>query len=74
MNVKVMLNSVEKVREFQNVIATYKGDFDLLSGNAVVDGRSFLGIMTLNLTQPVLLSTNVESELLTEELKEFIVS
>lgn len=73
MDYKILINGIEKVHEFQNIIAEYDGDFDLISGNIDVDARSFLGIMTLNLSQPLTLRTNSTSDSLKEDLAEFIV-
>lgn len=73
MEFKVLINGIEKVHEFQNIIAGFDGDFDLISGNIHVDARSFLGIMTLNLSQPITLRTNSTSDRVREDLAEFIV-
>ncbi len=70
-DIYILINSIDKVKKFQNVISKYDGDFDLISGNMEVDARSFLGIMTLNLSQPIELLTNCESDKLYSELEVF---
>jgi hypothetical protein len=71
---KILIDSVEKVHEFQNILADHDGDFDLVSGRTEVDARSFLGIMTLNLSEPLTLRANTTSDKLIEDLDGFVVA
>ena len=50
----INLNSIDKVKEFCN-LTTYKinGDIDLISGKYVVDGKSIMGIFSLDLSKPI---------------------
>lgn len=70
---RILVDSVERVHQLQGIIAAYNGDFDLISGPAEVDARSFLGIMTLNLAQPLIMRTNVVSQELEDDLGDFII-
>lgn len=49
----IMLNSMEKVKNFVNQITQFESDMDLKSGNYQVDAKSILGIMSLNLSKPL---------------------
>lgn len=49
----VMLNSMDKVKNFVNQITQFESDIDLKSGNYQVDAKSILGIMSLNLSKPL---------------------
>ena len=49
----IMLNSMEKVKNFVNQITQFESDIDLKSGNYQVDAKSILGIMSLNLSKPL---------------------
>lgn len=50
------LNSVEKVKEFINIISKENDDYDLTSGGRyIVDAKSIMGIFSLNLSGPVIL-------------------
>lgn len=49
----IMLNSMEKVKNFVNQITQFETDIDLKSGNYQVDAKSILGIMSLNLSKPL---------------------
>lgn len=54
---KVMLqfDSIQKAREFVNVIGRMEGDYDLVQGHSYVDAKSFLGVFTLDIKRPVTL-------------------
>ncbi|MGI6077287.1 MAG: HPr family phosphocarrier protein [Fastidiosipilaceae bacterium] len=50
----VLLDSVNAVKDFVRIVNDYPFDVDLLSGRYVVDGKSIMGIFSLNLKAPVL--------------------
>ena len=52
-NVKISLNSIDKVKSFVNTIARYDLDFDLVSGRYVIDAKSIMGIFSLDLSKPI---------------------
>lgn len=57
MNVKVLLNSVEKVKNFVNITNEADFDIDLLSGkNTYLDAKSLLGILSCDCREPMELS------------------
>ena len=47
---KILLNSVEKVKNFVNEASNIEGDITITSGRYVVDAKSIMGIFSLNLT------------------------
>lgn len=49
--VQVNLNSVEKVRAFVNSVNTFDSEFDLVSGRFVIDAKSIMGILSLDLSR-----------------------
>lgn len=54
----------------------YKSDFDLHSQRAAIDGKSFLGIHTLNPNEPILLKIiekDDELENILKDLEDFII-
>ena len=74
-SVTISLNSIEKVKQFVNLISKYDGDFDLTSGRYVIDAKSIMGIFSLDLSKPLKLdiySDQTESVLMMH-LKEFVV-
>lgn len=58
--VMIKLDSIAKVREFVDVVTRYHGEVQLSEGEYMVNGRSLLGIFSLNLEQD--LQLKIESE------------
>lgn len=71
--VKVCLNSIEKVKKFVSLVMQYDTDFDLRSGRYIVDAKSIMGIFSMDLAQPVELKIAEESQEILKELSDFIV-
>ncbi len=74
-SVNICLDSINKVKNFVNVIAKYSGDFDLASDRYVVDAKSIMGIFSLDLSKPLKLDIHSDEEYdkVTSELKDYIV-
>lgn len=58
----VSLNSVDKVKRFENDICKMDGDFELVAGKYIVDAKSMMGIFSLDLSKPVQLNIHQETE------------
>ena len=56
----VLLNTIEKVKEFSAIVPKYDYDMDLSSGRFTVDAKSILGIFSLNLFNPLTLTIHAE--------------
>lgn len=50
---KVLLNSMDKVKCFVDTVTKFEADVDLVSGKYNVDAKSIMGIISLNLTRPI---------------------
>jgi phosphotransferase system HPr-like phosphotransfer protein len=50
----VLLDNVRKVSSFVNETFKFKGDIIVKHGKYVVNGRSLLGLMSLDLSQPLI--------------------
>ncbi len=73
-SVTVSLNSIEKVKEFVNLINTFEGDFDLVSERYVIDAKSIMGIFSLDISNPLRLDIHdnvADVEKVEAELKKF---
>ena len=70
--VQVKFNDVNQVRQFVNVIDKIDLSFNLGEGRRVVDAKSILGVMALDLTRPVRLSYDSDDEGISEKLAPFI--
>ena len=53
--VNIKFRDVEQVRQFVNTIDKFDANFDLGSGKKVVDAKSILGVMALDLSGPLCL-------------------
>lgn len=52
-SINLSLESIEKVKEFVNLIGTFDGDFDLVSDRYVIDAKSIMGIFSLDLSKSI---------------------
>ena len=58
---KILLDSIDKVKDFVNLINRFKSEIDLASGRYVVDAKSIMGIFSLDLSKPIDLNIHAES-------------
>ena len=49
--IKIRLNNIDIVKRFVKVTSSYKSDIDVIADRAVIDGKSILGLFSLDLTQ-----------------------
>ena len=72
--VNIKLSLAENVKTFVNIANRYPYDIDLRVGRHVVDGKSILGIFSLDLSKPITLEVYADNcEDLMEEIKPFII-
>lgn len=58
---KIKLNTVNDVKEFVSICEKYKYDsIEVKQGRWIIDGKSIMGVFSLNLTQE--LDVNIDSE------------
>ena len=72
---KILLGTIEDVKEFVNITNKYEFDCDLVSGRYAVDAKSIMGIFSLDLSKPVGMVIRGEgknTEELIEELQKFL--
>ena len=63
MGVKVLLDSVDKVRDFIDITRSAPYDIDLISGrNTYLDAKSLLGVLSCDCRKPLLLDIHAEME------------
>ena len=70
----IKLATISDVRDFVNAVASFEDEIDLQSGRYVVDGKSIMGIFSLDLLSPIKLTVYSEKpeELLTK-IERFII-
>ena len=74
--VQILLNTIEKVKSFNRDILFFDSEIDLVQGRYVVDGKSIMGIFSLNLSEPINVTIheeNGEVEKVLEALKPYTV-
>ncbi len=70
----ILLHSVDDVKRFVRIASQYPYDIDLLSGRYAVDAKSIMGILSLDLSEPIILKAECEDpgDLL-EHLTDFLI-
>ncbi|MGI6546130.1 MAG: HPr family phosphocarrier protein [Fastidiosipilaceae bacterium] len=70
---KVLLSTIADVKDFVQIVNQYSYHVDLISDRYIVDGKSIMGIFSLDLTRPLLARINCESDCeLISELQRFL--
>lgn len=64
MTAKIKLVLAEDIKKFVNEARTFASDINVRSGNYVVDGKSILGLFSINTSNPI------EIELVSSDLEE----
>lgn len=70
----LMLNSINDVKDFVNIVSKYEYDVDLTSGRYVVDAKSIMGIFSLDLSKPIKVEVHDDGcDAFLNEIKRFVV-
>ena len=71
-SIKIALEQVQRVKEFVKITENYSFEILLKCGKFVVDAKSVLGILSLDLSQPLVVEVySVDCDDLILKLKEF---
>ena len=68
----IKLNTISDVRDFVNAVNSINGDIDLTSGRYTVDGKSIMGIFSIDLTRTLCLKIHSDNADECEEIKDMI--
>lgn len=52
-NIRINLNSFADIKKFINVTRSFASDIDIVRDKVVLDGKSLLGIMALDLSENI---------------------
>ncbi len=70
----VLLQAINDVKEFVNIVMKYEFDIDLVSGRYAVDAKSIMGIFSLDLSKPIELNAHTDdAEAFFAEIDKYIV-
>ena len=56
--IPVQFKNVNDVNKFVDIMSKFEGDFDLYCGRYCVDAKSILGILTMDLRNPMFIRGN----------------
>ena len=72
---KVNLNNIESAKKFVEICNYYHSEINVYSGRYIIDGKSILGILSLNLLNPVeveiVSKSEVEADSFINMMKQF---
>lgn len=68
----ILLNNIESVNSFVSKMAKKEYDVDLSHGKYLVNAKSIMGVLSLDLTQPVTVKADTNDQAFLEEIKEYI--
>lgn len=74
---KVLLDSVDKIKTFSRLAGTFEENIDVICGRYVIDGKSIMGLLSIDLLRPLTVyfhSSHIDRVKEFEEaMKDFIV-
>ena len=73
LRLKIKLDTTNDIKEFLNETVKIKSDVDLIKGSRIVDAKSTIGVMTLDLSDPVEITIHSENKDLLEPFKKWQV-
>ena len=66
---RIRINTLDRLKRLENVLNNYNSNFDICSGRYFVDAKSILGILSMDLTRPMILQIhddNISEEVFAE--------
>lgn len=69
----ICLNSIELVKQFATIAEKQECDIDIKCGHYLVDGKSILGIFSMDLTKELTLIIHSDHIEIMEKFRKFIV-
>ena len=74
MKLTLKLKDMNEVKRFVDITSQYSEDMALVHGRYVVDAKSILGIISMDLNQPVELVCDHVNDNLVHDLKDFLAA
>lgn len=65
----VLLNTINKVKKFTTITNKFDCNIDVLQGRYTVDGKSIMGVFSLDLTKTVIVEIDSDDE---KEIDKFL--
>ena len=73
---KIMLSSINDVKEFVSAACAQPGDIDLMSGRYIIDAKSIMGIFSIDLSKAITVEvhgTDADAENFRKTVERFTV-
>lgn len=70
---EILINSIELAKEFVDVATKQDCDIDLTIAHYMVDGKSILGVFSLNLANVLTLIVHSDDKSVMEQFQKYIV-
>lgn len=76
MQARIRLDSIDKVKDFVRIAESFAGDIQISSGRHTVDGKSILGILSLNLEDALVMDVRSgdEPSKLLQEVEPYLIA
>ncbi len=71
LTVKVLLDSIEKVKKFSSAVSKIAVDCELVEGARIVDAKSIMGIFSMDLEKPMELQIHTDDRGVLKPLEPF---
>ena len=67
---KILLDTSNKIKRYFEIINTFDYDIDIYKGHNAIDGRSSMGMFTLNLSEPIMVQIHTNDKDIIDRFKE----
>ena len=67
---KILLDTSNKIKRYFEIINTFDYDIDIYKGHNAIDGRSSIGMFTLNLSEPIIVQIHTNDKNIIDKFKE----
>lgn len=72
LTVQILLNNIDSVNRFVAKMSEKDYDVDLASGKYLVNAKSMMGVLSLDLTKPVTVTADTDDESFLDEIEEYV--
>lgn len=70
--ITIKINSIEDIKKFQDEITKFETDIDITRGRYIIDAKSMLGILTIDLSKPIDVVLHSDDEVEINNFKEIM--
>ena len=73
MTVKILINSVEKVKNFTSILSKEDVECEIIEGMHIIDAKSIMGIFSIDLSNPIQLNIHSDDKAILDKIRDYIV-